>query len=67
MSDEVKKKKTPERRTVQQANQLLEHLNEPPVALLHHKCIHTPSFHTIMHFTDGLASVATVKEIYGIL
>lgn len=44
----------PERREVQQANQLLERLNKPPVTLLHYKCIHSPSFHTIMHFTEGL-------------
>ena len=53
----------PERRAVQ----LLEHLNKPPVTLLHHKCIHSPSFHTIMHLTEELASAATVEEIHCIL
>lgn len=57
---------TPQRRGVRQANQLLEHLNQPPVTLLHHKHIHSPSFHTIMHLTEGPASAATVEEIYSI-
>lgn len=48
------------------AIQLLEHLNQPPVTLLHCKCIHSPSFHTIMHFTEELAFAATVEEIHGI-
>lgn len=57
----------PERRAVQQVNQLVEHFNKPPVTLLNYKCIYSPSFHSKRHFTKGLASAATVEEIRGIL
>lgn len=44
----------PGRRAVQPANQLFEHLSKPSLTSWQYKCFHSPAFHTIMWFPDGL-------------